>query len=299
MDKNITWPFFSIIVPSYNRAHLISKTIDSLLHQTYNNYEIIIIDDGSTDNTEDVVKKYSTSGVIYVKKQNAERSAARNFGTVIAKGQYINWFDSDDIAFDNHLDEARRMIDKYDSPELFALPYQIQHASGKIIHKIRYPLPTINTQLIHGNKLACNPVFVRRDVAVQFPFNEDRNLSGSEDYELWMRLSARFPIYCGTTITSALIEHDTRSMNNTTGNNMLLRYKLLLQYLTGDELFNSKFSENIPAIKGSLSLLVALFFSLEKNKKLSVKYLLESLRNNPLLLFSRRMLAVLKHLIVN
>ncbi|HMG83781.1 MAG TPA: glycosyltransferase [Ferruginibacter sp.] len=291
--------FFSIIIPTYNRAEFIGKTIESIRSQQYAGYEIIVIDDGSTDNTEEIIKKYAAPNFTYVKRQNEERSAARNFGTTLAKGQYINWFDSDDIMFSNHLAEANKMIEKYNAPEIFALPFQIQKITGKILSRNYFPIPTINNKLLEGNYLACNPVFVRADIAMIFPFNEDRILSGSEDYELWIRLSARFPIYCGNTITSALIEHGARSMNFTTGNNMLQRRQLILQYLSQDEIASQNFSEKLYKIEGNLCLLVSLYFSLENDKKASIKYLFKSIQKDPSILFTKRMLAVLKHLIVN
>ena len=86
---------FSIIVPTYNRAKLVAKTLKTLQGQLYDNYEIIVIDDGSTDDTESVVQAFSDSKIIYIKKNNGERAAARNFGATVAKGTYINFFDSE------------------------------------------------------------------------------------------------------------------------------------------------------------------------------------------------------------
>src|SRR5262245_32601052 len=105
--------FFTIVIPTYNRAQLIDATIQSVLQQTYRNYEVIVVDDGSTDNTEEVVKKYLAPNFIYYKLEHGERSAARNFGTSKAKGDYINWFDSDDIMLPNHLEELNKAIKQH------------------------------------------------------------------------------------------------------------------------------------------------------------------------------------------
>ena len=73
--------FFSVVVPTYNRSHLVGKTIDTILSQDYPSFELIVVDDGSTDNTEEVLKKYSGDNRFrYYKKENGERGAARNFG---------------------------------------------------------------------------------------------------------------------------------------------------------------------------------------------------------------------------
>ena len=96
-------PFFSIILPTYNRAHMIGKAIESVLAQTYTNWELLIIDDGSTDNTKQVIETYTDNRIRYLYQQNAERSAARNNGIAHAQGQYICFIDSDDYYFANHL----------------------------------------------------------------------------------------------------------------------------------------------------------------------------------------------------
>ncbi len=100
----------SIIIPTYNRAHLIGETLDSILAQTYTNWECIIIDDGSSDDTLEVIDNY-------IKKDNrfqyyrrpVERSkgpnVCRNFGYELSKGEYINWFDSDDVMLPTFLEK--------------------------------------------------------------------------------------------------------------------------------------------------------------------------------------------------
>jgi glycosyltransferase involved in cell wall biosynthesis len=111
----------SIIVPTYNRGHLIEKTLLSLLNQSDSRYEIIVVDDGSTDNTEDIIKPYLSHRISYFKKENAERAAARNFGTQKARGLYVNWFDSDDIALENHVATAISCLEEHDNLDWFHL----------------------------------------------------------------------------------------------------------------------------------------------------------------------------------
>jgi len=89
----------SVIVPTYNRAYMIGKTMESILSQTFKDLEIIVVDDGSTDNTEEVVKSYSNNSVMpirYVRKENGGCASARNKGIDLAEGEYIAFLDSDD-----------------------------------------------------------------------------------------------------------------------------------------------------------------------------------------------------------
>ena len=145
-------PFISIVVPSYNRADLIAATIQSLQKQDYDNYEIIVVDDGSTDNTGEVVKNAANGKTVYIKKDNAERAAARNFGAAIAKGEYVNFFDSDDLALPNHLTEAANTIRKFNTPEWFHLGYSWAAPDKKVFKEVNnYSGETLNHIVPDGN----------------------------------------------------------------------------------------------------------------------------------------------------
>jgi glycosyltransferase involved in cell wall biosynthesis len=96
------YPLVSIIIPTYNRAHLIGETLDSIMAQTYTNWECIVVDDGSTDNTEKLILKYVEKDVRFQyhmcpKDRLQGGNAARNYGFEISRGDYVNWFDSDDL----------------------------------------------------------------------------------------------------------------------------------------------------------------------------------------------------------
>ncbi|GGI58040.1 glycosyltransferase family 2 protein [Winogradskyella haliclonae] len=98
----------SIIIPTYNRAHLITETLDSIKSQTHTYWECIIVDDNSTDNTKEVIENYSKNDArfIYAKRpQHMPKgaNACRNYGFQLSKGDFINWFDSDDIMHENKL----------------------------------------------------------------------------------------------------------------------------------------------------------------------------------------------------
>jgi len=95
--------FFSIIIPTYNRAHTIRRPIDSILAQTFTDWELIIVDDGSTDNTKEIIDGYNDQRIRYVWQENQERSEARNHGISLAKGEWICFQDSDDEYFPDHL----------------------------------------------------------------------------------------------------------------------------------------------------------------------------------------------------
>lgn len=103
MTNKKTKPFFSIIIPTYNRAHTIRRPIDSILAQTFTHWELIIVDDGSTDETREIIESYNDQRIRYVWQENQKESAARNHGIKLSNGKYICFQDSDDEYLPNHL----------------------------------------------------------------------------------------------------------------------------------------------------------------------------------------------------
>lgn len=108
-------PLISIIIPTYNRAHLINATLDSIIAQTYTDWECIIVDDDSTDNTEEVIKSYikNDSRFRYFKRPKDRikgPNSCRNIGFEMSKGAWVNWFDSDDIYIDRALERFVKVI---------------------------------------------------------------------------------------------------------------------------------------------------------------------------------------------
>ncbi len=109
-------PLISIIIPTFNRVHLIGATLDSILAQSYTNWECIIVDDGSTDETHSFIKNYlikDSRFKYFVRPENRTKgpNACRNFGFEKSKGDYINWFDSDDLFFLNSLETFVSYLD--------------------------------------------------------------------------------------------------------------------------------------------------------------------------------------------
>ncbi|MCB0747424.1 MAG: glycosyltransferase family 2 protein [Ignavibacteriae bacterium] len=109
-------PLVSIIIPTFNRVHLIGETLDSILAQTYTNWECIVVDDNSTDDTETLVKGYqSKDSRIQYHKRPSNRlkgaNACRNYGFELSQGAYVNWFDSDDLMVNTRLETAVNILE--------------------------------------------------------------------------------------------------------------------------------------------------------------------------------------------
>lgn len=293
-------PFFTIVVPTYNRADLIAKTLESLLRQTYPHFEIIVVDDGSTDNTAAVVSKNTDPRVQYVKKNNAERAAARNFGAARAKGHFVNFFDSDDIALPNHLQEAANVLAAHPDAAWFHLGYSWATPDEHVFRNVNsFSGDTLNAIMSHGNPLSCNGVFVRTDIIRANPFNEDRALSASEDYELWCRLTARYPLYYSNTITSLVIDHEMRSVRTIHGEKLINRLSLFTKYLKEDQVTVNYFGKDFAKIKMDANSYIALHLANEPKFKLkSIAYLCKALGDSPALLTNKRFYATIKNILI-
>lgn len=293
--KKTSTPFFSVIIPTYNRADFVRSTINSLLSQSFDSFEILVIDDGSTDNTEEVISEINDSRLFYYKKGNQERAAARNFGAKRSRGRFVNFFDSDDIAYPNHLKTAYEITTQYPQYEIFHLGYDIKGVKGEILKLVNNLKNPINDQLIYGNHLSCNGVFIKKEIIVAHPFNEDRELSASEDYELWLRLSAKYTFYTINTITSSVINHDNRSVLRINVKSLLTRLEKLKHYILANE-SNNKL--NTSKLLAHLDIYIALHLAMTKqNRYMAVDYLAKSIKKSPEILFTKKVLGVLKNLI--
>ena len=294
--------FLTIVIPTYNRAHLIEDTLKSVLNQSCDDFEVILIDDGSTDNTEEIVQPYLSEKVRYYRIQNSERGAARNRGTELAKGDYINWFDSDDEMLPNHVGKVKELCLDHKKPEVVNLMYQIKDSlSGKTTPVISaYPPGQKQRKnfLIEGNYLACNPVIVRRDIALENPFIEDRALSASEDYELWLRLLAKYPFHQSSEITSFLIQHDQRSVNTMTDPVKLeTRFLTFLKYIDQNEELKSFLENDYPYFIMRNYLILAVDLAYNNHKRKAFFYLRKAFREHKSALKQRVFWATLKHLL--
>ena len=136
MEADYKYPLVSVIIPAYNRAHLIEQAIKSVLKQTYSNIELIIVDDASTDDTETVIKNIDNAGIKYIKQeQNKGAAAARNRGIRESNGEFISFLDSDDTYQPEKIEKQVKAI--LSAPEKAGAVYcginKIDYESGRKI----------------------------------------------------------------------------------------------------------------------------------------------------------------------
>lgn len=287
---------FSVIIPTYNRQKFIAKAIYSILAQNYANYEVLVVDDGSTDNTEERVKSINDNRIKYFKKENNERGAARNFGIEMASGDYVTFLDSDDFLLENYLKTAFIELNTLKRPPFYHQGYQVVDVKGRVLSKINFIRNNDFGLLAEGNPFSCMGVFIRRDVLDKFRFNEDRRLSGSEDWELWLRISANYGFVTCNKITACLVNHDYRSVKNYKEEDLILRKELSIKYAFTDEKVKQVYGKYLTKMNVSGDTYIALHLLLAGKKSGAIRHL-KTLKDCPSLIFRKRTLAIIKHLL--
>lgn len=188
-------PFFSIIIPTFNRASFMAETIQSVLNQTFGDFELIIVDDASKDNTEEIINSFGDPRIIYIKnKTNLERSTSRNIGIQKASGQYICFLDSDDRYLENHLEVLYKNILEKEKPEALFLVNAYDMVDGVVVER---DCPEIVKYNKYHFILAYtfNPprMCIHKNILEMIKFDPLINIC--EDVDLSLRIAKNYPIY--------------------------------------------------------------------------------------------------------
>jgi len=195
MSKNVGLPLLSVVVPAFNSESTIVATIYSVLNQSIDSIEVLVVDDGSTDNTPDLVKSIPDPRVHYEWYSNSGRPAVpRNIGLAKARGTWICFLDSDDIWCANRLLFVFAAI--YNSPDVDVVchnVYQIDSVNHNARKVVCGP-PSTNMYadlLRYGNRLSTSATTIRRSFLASnnLRFNESAEFAIVEDYDLWIRIA--------------------------------------------------------------------------------------------------------------
>jgi len=185
-------PFFSIILPTYNRASFLSRSIGSVIKQDFLDWELIVIDDGSTDHTKEVVNSFNDPRIKYFYQENSERSAARNKGIDQANSDWVCFLDSDDEYLPEHLEVIHKCLMSKDSPRFILTGNIIKNKNSQIKH----PLINMDANVlveIATKFVLMNSICIEKRILEQEQFNETYKIW--EDTHLWLRIAAQYPVY--------------------------------------------------------------------------------------------------------
>lgn len=195
MEKTGKHPLISVIIPTYNRGWIIKEAIDSVLAQDFVNFELIVVDDGSIDNTHDILNSYQNN-ILVLRQNNKGVSAARNRGLAAASGHFIAFLDSDDIWLPQKLSQQ---VDFFHSnPD--ALICQTEEIwirnNVRVNPKKRHKKPS--GMIFEPSLSLClvspSAVMINRNLFEEVGLF-DETLPACEDYDLWLRISCRHPVH--------------------------------------------------------------------------------------------------------
>lgn len=191
--------FFSIIIPVFNKEKFIDKTLKSVLGQTYTDYEIIIINDGSTDNSETIIRTFQDDRIHYFSKVNQGVAIARNFGIDKAQGEYICFLDADDFWYPDFLKTMHFYIQKLPEQKVFACAIEVETKNKSfspnysIAKKDNFEIVNFFDASQKECVLWTSSVAIHKSVLATVG-SFDPKIKKSEDTELWMRIGLQYPI---------------------------------------------------------------------------------------------------------
>lgn len=272
-------PYFSIIIPVYNRAELLLKSLHSILSQNFQNFDVIIIDDGSKENIQliiqDLLDKHSN--IKFFKQENKERGAARNYGIQLATGSYIVLFDSDDLMHPNHLQVLHSSIQKQNEPNFIATKFNFIDDDGQIYDSDICKLSQGQYDyklFLEGNPLACNICF-KNKLNNFIPFVEDRAYAIKEDWIFLISNMKNNNLFLIDEITLTMFDHINRSMRS--GNSTIISKTLkATEWIKNSTSLTSKEQKKLEAHKNYFC---GIHSYLDENKRKAIAYSFEAIKN--------------------
>lgn len=278
----------SVIMLAYNRGHLILESIKSVLEQSFSDYELLIIDDGSTDNTKDIIENISDSRISYFyTSHTGKMSYLRNFGTANSKGEYIAFIDSDDLwqkdklknqvkILNNHLDIGMTFSDVeiFDKNGVFKKGIYNSLSKKKIFYKGSVFHLLISNQM----SIYISSVMFRRNCLKKVSLFDEDLMSG--DTNFLIRLSSIFDIYIVFDYWTSIRKHDGNFSLDLHEASFQQMMKTLTFFYDSKRINKKLFNESLLKFRYAL----AIGFWKENNFERSRKELLASWRMNPFFL---------------
>lgn len=253
-------PFFSIVIPTYNRRHLLPKTLDTVFDQTFKDFELIVIDNGSTDNTQELIcSRYAHKRLRYFRYEiNRERSWARNIGFSKSLGLYSTLLDSDDFLYPTALKDAYTYALENPDTKIFHNLYELVDEQFKTIY--RYYFPSLRNQhkaIASGNFLSCIGVYLHRNIYKCYTFDTDPLMIGSEDYELWLRILSEYKLGRISKVNSGIRHHNERSVNKSAYISLDYQSRKILNLITSVPDLQNCYHDHMMRLKASFYMMRA------------------------------------------
>lgn len=195
----------SVVIPVYNREKLILKSIQSVLNQTYSDLEIIVVDDGSTDNTREIVMGIDDPRVKYIYQKNSGACAARNKGVAYAVGKYIAFHDSDDVWFPDKLRTQVTVLDLQPQVDIVCCQTKCTKKNGNVFYSLENLKEGLISRSIGPLGISTQTLIMRSKVQKKVQF--DTNVTRYQDLDFLITAHEFFEIYC---VKQCLVEREIR-----------------------------------------------------------------------------------------
>lgn len=214
-------PFFSVVIATYNRLDRLQATMDSVLRQSFTDFELLVMDDGSSDGTMEWIESVNDRRVVYSWAENSGGPATpRNRGLDQASAEWICFLDADDIWYANKLEETHRAILAEPPVDAICHNENMIHADGGLVRKLVHgpsEKDLYRAMLLSGNRCSTSAMTVRKSFLDDhgLRFNESPDYVIVEDYDLWLRMAnaeARF-MFMDQYFGEYIIEDDNISLN--------------------------------------------------------------------------------------
>lgn len=183
----------SVIIPTYNRADKIKPAVESVLNQTYTDFELIVVDDGSTDNTSEVIESIEDSRIRYVHQENAGACAARNNGINYAKGEYIAFHDSDDIWHKDKLEKQMNAL-LQNNADIVCCRLNKKYSDGTVKLKPEKIKQGIMKPVTNLFGIGTQTIVAKKEVFDSYKF--DKDFPCFQECELLYRITKQYSLYC-------------------------------------------------------------------------------------------------------
>lgn len=189
-------PSVSVVIPAYNSAAPLREAVESVFGQTYQDFEILVVDDGSTDDTESVARSFGNR-IVYLKQENRGAGAARNHGIRKAQGRYVAFLDSDDLWCPSKLAEQIPLLDR--DPEIglvysdWAVRSQDREVNPSYLKDLSPASGYVFEALVQSGFILTSGTVVRRSCLEEVGYF-DEGLSVGEDLDLWLRICYRWKV---------------------------------------------------------------------------------------------------------
>ena len=192
-------PYFSVVIPAYNASRFIGETLTSVLEQTFSDYEIIIVNDGSTDDTRRIIENTGDSRIRLYNIPNGGVSHARNYGISKARGKYVAFLDADDIWHSHHLESANKAFVNCPDIPWYASRYEI-HTARPIDWSIKTETNAAITKYFDAACLYVHSstVIIKRSILNNFPQLFPETVHNAEDWIAWAKIASSEPhiLFC-------------------------------------------------------------------------------------------------------